>query len=400
MAGAFEGLRIVDLTTMVSGPMACMILADQGAEIIKVESPAGDQMRALGPAHNGMTGGFFSCNRGKKSLALDLKCEKGKAVLRDLIASADVLVQNFRPGAIDRLGFGESAVRKIRPDILYVSISGFGESGPYANKRVYDPVIQALTGATDVQADRKTGRPQMFQVIIADKVTALTAAQAISAGLFARERSGQGQHIRLSMLDSLIAFFWPEQMATLNFVGEETDPATFRSGMDLIYETTDGYVTVGAVSDGEWKGLCEVLGKTEWIDDPRFSRAGPRMRNVSVRKELTAAQIARWPSDALLAKLDAAGVPSAPLLSRNDLLEDAQVAANGLLVVNAYCDLGEVRQPRPVAQFDVTPSGIRAPAPRLGEHNREILSGLGYSDQRIDQLSSGGVLAASQTQKE
>ncbi|MEO0983593.1 MAG: CoA transferase [Pseudomonadota bacterium] len=392
MAGAFDGIRIVDLTTMISGPMACMVMADQGAEVIKVESLAGDQVRALGPRHNGMTGAFFSCNRGKKSVAVDLKTEDGKAVLWDLIASADALVQNFRPGAIDRMGFGEEAVRKAKPDILYVSISGFGEKGPYAHKRVYDPVIQALTGSTDVQADRQTGRPQMFQVIIADKVTALTAAQAISAGLFARERTGEGQHIKLSMLDSLIAFFWAEQMPTLNFVGHEADPATFRSGMDLIYETEDGFITAGAVSDKEWRGLCTVLGKPEWIEDPRFKEAGPRMKSVGVRKELTAAEIAKWKSADILWRLDEADVPSAPLLKRIDLLEDEQVKANELLVVDEYGDLGPVRQPRPAARFDGTPSAIRGAAPKLGEHAGEVLGGLGYSEEKIAGLRGAGVL--------
>ncbi len=393
MPGAFDGIRIIDLTTMVSGPMACMILADQGAEVIKVESPAGDQMRALGPGREDMAGAFFSCNRGKKSVAVDLKTEQGRAVLRDLISSADVLVQNFRPGAMERLGFGETEIRDIKPDILLVSITGFGEEGPYAHKRVYDPVIQALSGATDVQADRKTGRPQMFQVIIADKVTALNAAQAISAGLFARARTGSGQHIRLSMLESLIAFFWPEQMATLNFVGGETDPATFRSGMDLIYRTADGYITAGAVSDAEWRGLCEVLGKPEWIDDPRFKEAGPRMKNIDERKTLTAAEIEKWTSRELLARLDEADVPSAPLLRRSELLDDEQVKANALFVIDEYGDLGPVRQPRPVARFDATPSEIRGPAPRLGEHNRQVLSAIGYDEDRLADLEENGVLA-------
>lgn len=393
MAGAFDGIRIIDLTTMVSGPMACMMLADQGAEVIKVEGPGGDQMRSLGPGPMGITGAFFSCNRGKKSLALDLKSDEGREILRKLIAGADAIVQNFRPGAMDRLGFGEAAVRTIKPDILYVSISGFGEKGPYAHKRVYDPVIQALTGATDVQADRKTNRPQMFQVIVADKVTALTAAQALSAGLFARERTGKGQHIRLSMIDSLIAFFWPEQMATLNFVGHEADPATFRSGMDLIYETQDGYITAGAVSDGEWRGLCTVLGKPEWIEDPRFKEAGERMKNVGIRKELTAAEIKRWTSAELLKRLDEEDVPSAPLLRRYDLLNNEQIKANGLFVIDEYGALGPVRQPRPVAQFDVTESKIQGAAPILGQHNQEILADLAYSDTDIQTLTERGILA-------
>lgn len=393
MAGAFQGVRIVDLTTMVSGPMACMIMADQGADVIKVEAPSGDQMRALGPGHRGMSGAFYSCNRGKKSIGVDLKTEDGKAILGALIASADVLVQNFRPGAIERMGFGEDAVRRIKPDIVYVSISGFGETGPYAGTRVYDPIIQALTGATDVQADRESGRPQMFQVIIADKVTALTAAQSISAGLFARLRTGDGQHIRLSMLDCLIAFFWPEQMATLTFVGQESDPASFRSGMDLIYETRDGYITVGTVANAEWKALCDVLGKPEWMDDPRFKDAGARVRNVEIRKTLTAEQIAQWPSAELLARLEAADVPSAPLLTRQDLIKDEQVRANELLVIDEHGQMGPVRQPRPVARFDRTPSEIRGAAPYLGEHNYEILAELGYDASRVQALEALGVLA-------
>lgn len=395
LPGPFYGIRIIDATTMVSGPMATMILADQGAEVIKIESPHGDGMRKLGPGNDRMSGAFLSCNRGKKSLALDLKRDEGKAVLRELIATADVFVQNFRPGAITRMGFGEEEVRAINPDIVYVSISGFGETGPYAQKRVYDPIIQALTGATDVQADRATDRPKMFQVIIADKVTALNAAQAISAALFARLRGGEAQHVRLSMLDSMVAFFWPEQMATLNFVGEETDPASFRSGMDLIYETRDGYITVAIVSDAEWRAFCEVLGRPEWIDDPRFADAKARMDNVGERKQLSASQIAGWDTEELLDRLDRADVPSAPLLRRIDLLDDAQIEANGTLVVMEYEGLGRVRQPRPVAQFSKTPSGIAQSAPLLGEDGRQLLGELGYDENRIASLEEKGVLRGS-----
>lgn len=392
MPSAFDGIRIIDATTMVSGPMATMILADQGAEVIKIESPRGDQMRTLGPGNDQMSGAFLSCNRGKKSLSLDLKSDAGKAILRDLIATADVFIQNFRPGAIERMGFSEKDVRALKPDIVYVSISGFGEAGPHAQKRVYDPIIQALTGATDVQADRATNRPQMFQVIIADKVTALNAAQAISAALFARLRTGKGQHTRLSMLDSMIAFFWPEQMATLNFVGEESDPASFRSGMDLIYETRDGYITVAVVSDAEWRGFCEVLGRPEWVTDVRFRDAHARMANVAQRKQVSASELAKWDTADLLDRLDDADVPNAPLLRRIDLLDDAQVEANETLVVRDYDGLGKVRQPRPVAQFSETPSALANSAPMLGQDNRQILESIGYDASRITSLENEGIL--------
>ena len=224
---------------MVSGPVAAMMLADQGADVIKVEPPAGEQLRHLGAPHNGVTAMFYSCNRGKRSIALDLKTDAGRDVLTDLIRGTDVLLQNFRPGAIERMGFGEDVVRSLNEKIIYVSISGFGAQGPYAHKRVYDPVIQALSGATDIQANRETGKPAMFRIIIADKVTSLTAAQAISSALFHRERTGEGQHIRLSMLETMLAFFWPEGMGGLTFADREYDVTRGQGIMDLVFENVE-----------------------------------------------------------------------------------------------------------------------------------------------------------------
>ena len=213
--GPLDGIKVLDLTSMVSGPMGAMMLADQGAEVIKVEPLHGEQLRHMAPPHNGVNPVFYSCNRGKKSLALDLKSDEGREILKKLVSEADVFMQNFRPGAIERMGFGEPEMRKLNEKLVYLSISGFGENGPYAQSRVYDPVIQALSGATDIQADRQSGRPQMFRIIIADKVTSITGAQAVSSALFARERHGKGQHIRLSMLDTMLSFFWAEGMAGL-----------------------------------------------------------------------------------------------------------------------------------------------------------------------------------------
>jgi crotonobetainyl-CoA:carnitine CoA-transferase CaiB-like acyl-CoA transferase len=190
--GPLQGIKVLDLTSMVSGPVAAMMLGDQGADVIKVEPTHGEQLRFLGEQHNDVTPTFYSCNRNKKSLAIDLKSAAGKQVLWKLIEGADVLLQNFRPGAIERMGFGEEVVRKRNQRIIFVSISGFGEKGPYAHKRVYDPIIQGLSGAADIQANRETGRPGMFRIIIADKISALTAAQAISRALFHRERTGEG----------------------------------------------------------------------------------------------------------------------------------------------------------------------------------------------------------------
>jgi crotonobetainyl-CoA:carnitine CoA-transferase CaiB-like acyl-CoA transferase len=380
---------------MVSGPVAAAMLADQGADVIKVESPEGDEMRRIGNHRNGLTAVFFSCNRGKRSLCLDLKTREANQPLADLVRTADVFIQNFRPGAIDRMGFGEAAVRAIRPDIIYVSISGFGESGPYAHQRVYDPVIQALTGATDIQADRDTGRPKMFRIIIADKVTALTTAQAITAALFARERTGEGQHIRLSMLDAMISFFWPEGMSGLTFVGDEIDVTRFQGTMDLIYETRDGYITAGAISDKEWKGMCKVLGRLEWIDDERFRTTADRFRNAELRKRLTADEIRKHGRDELLSRLDAEGVPAAPLLTRLELLGHEQIAANDTIGIYEFDDHGRIRLARPAARFSNTPAGIERAAPGLGEHSVQILRELGYTNEAIDELAAGGAVRVS-----
>ncbi len=392
MAGPLHGIRVVDFTAMLSGPMAAAILADQGAEVIKVESPRGDEVRQMGRSRNGLTAGFFACNRGKRSLSLDLKQPQGLEAARKLIASADVVMQNFRPGAMDRLGLGAERLLAEHPGIVYLSISGFGEKGPYSHQRVYDPVIQALTGATDIQKDRDTGRPKMFRVVVADKVTALTAAQAVTAALFARERSGRGQHIRLAMLDATLAFFWPEGMAGLIFAGDEVDVTQYQGTMDLIYQTADGFITAGAISNAEWRGLCNALDKPEWIEDPRFATTTARFRNAEQRKRLTAEELVHWDRDEILARLIAQDVPCAPLLTRLELLEHEQILANDIVGIYEFEDHGRVRLARPAARFDDTPAAIRAPAPRLGEHSEAILEDLGYSGGAIRKLVEQGAV--------
>ena len=393
--GPLQGLKVVDLTSMVSGPVAAMMLADQGAAVVKVEPPQGEQMRFLGPPTNELPAAFFSCNRGKTSLALDLKVEAGREVLWKLIDEADVLIQNFRPGAMDRMGFGESTVRKRNGRLIYVSISGFGESGPYATQRVYDPVIQALSGATDIQAHRTTRDPEMFRIIIADKVTSLTAAQAISSALYHRAQSGEGQHIKLSMLDAMLAFFWPEGMGGLTFADNEFDPGARSGSMDLIYPTLDGFITAGVISDKEWVGMCRALNREDLIDDERFATARARGQNAEARKALTLAEIAKWPTEEILRRLNENDVPNAPLLRRTELLENEQIVASKAIERTLYDGFGEVRQARPAAQFSQTPSAIAGPAPKLGEHSGAILRGLGYNEEQIQALFDAGVIVGS-----
>ena len=392
MPGAMEGVRILDLTTMVAGPVATMMLADQGADVIKVESPHGDLMRHFSRGRNGMNAAFLSCNRNKRSLAVDLKSEDGLEIVKKLITTAQVLVHNFRPGIAERIGLGEDVVRTIRRDIVYVSITGYGESGPYAKQRAYDPVIQAMSGLADIQRDRDTGRPRMVRTIIADYTTALTAAQAMTAALFARERTGKGQHIRLSMLDSMISYLWPEAMPSLTFVGAETDPSDGEVGPDLVFATQDRYVTAAALSDDEWAGMCRALNREELIDDPRFKTARDRSINAVERRTITSTELEKWRADEILPRLLDNDVPSAPVVSRFELLQDTQVRENHILEVFESEEFGTVRMPRAAAQFDRTPATVRALAPRLGADNATILAELGYQASDIARLESTGIV--------
>ncbi|MBW2543617.1 MAG: CoA transferase [Deltaproteobacteria bacterium] len=396
MDGPLEGSRIVDLTAMVSGPIATMMLADQGADVIKVEPPGqGDLVRAIGEARSGITPLFATSNRGKRSISIDLKRAEGVALLKRLVATADVFAQNFRPGTAERMGIGESALRAVAPNLIYVSINGFGEQGPYAQQRVYDPVIQAASGLAAVQRDRKTGRPQMVRTIVADKLTALTAAQAMTAALLSRERTGEGQHVRLAMLDAMVSFLWPEGMLHYTFArdGDEFGRRDHKSPIrDLVFETSDGFITAGTVSDAEWAGFARAAQRPDLIGDPRFATGTARVENWDERLELMS-EILRGESTAhWLERLDAEQVPCAPILECHELLTDAQIAANGLIEEIDHPQAGRIRHVRPAARFDRTAARVRGFAPTLGQHTDEVLAEIGIGEAEITSLRAAGTV--------
>jgi crotonobetainyl-CoA:carnitine CoA-transferase CaiB-like acyl-CoA transferase len=392
MAGPLCGVRVVDVTTMISGPLATRILADQGADVIKVERcGTGDLARGLGGRGRGMAPIFATINRSKRSIALDLGHERGLELLMRLVATADIFVQNFRPGVAERMGIGEATLRRARSDLIYVSISGFGERGPYVGKRVYDPVIQALSGLASVQG-AGSDRPRMVRLIVPDKLTGVTAAQAITAALFARERGGQGQHVRLSMLDTMVAFLWPEAMAQHTFMGRDIGATRPADARDLIFRTRDGYMTAGTVSDAEWEAFVREAGRPDLAEDSRFRTAAGRVKHANARLERMAEVLATRTTADWVARLDAAGVPCAPISTREDLLHDPQLIANELIVETEHPHAGRMRQPRPAERFDRTPSHIARPAPLLGEHTNEILDELGIARELRDELRALGVL--------
>ena len=392
MAGPLSGYRIVDLTRMIAGPMATMILADQGADVIKIEAPGlGDLTRAFAGPRQKMSPMFAIANRNKRSLVLNLEDPRAAGLLARLVATAHVLVRNFRPGVANRLGAGEDAMRRARPDLVYVSISGFGETGPYANKRAYDPVIQALSGLAWLQG--VSDRPRMIRVIVADNVTAITAAQAITAALLERARSGKGQHVRLAMLDAVIAFLWAEGMAHYTFFGDlkETHPPPTRI-RDLVFETADGFITAGVNSDQEWQALAHALEHPEWLTDPRFAAPAARERNAEARLELMAQVLKTRTSAQWLQALEARQVPCAPILSRAEVLAHPQVKANQMVIEGEHPHAGRMRQPRPAARFDRTPTAVPRPAPLRGEHTRALLGEVGVSAAEMEDLFAAGVV--------
>ncbi len=393
MTGPLQGIRIVDLTAMVSGPLATMLLADQGADVIKVENPrGGDYTRAVSSRRGDFSASFLNNNRNKRSLALNLKDPRGLEVLERLAAGADVFVQNFRPGVAERMGIGEAAIRAAAPAILYVSISGFGETGPYAAKPVYDPLVQALSGLTTVQAGTDSARPRLVRTILPDKLTGMTAAQAITAGLVARARTGKGQHIRLSMLDSVIAFLWSSDMAGQTFVGDAAPQEQAQSFIDLIYQTADGYISVAVQSDREWAGLTRALERPAWLADARFETPAGRHRHIDARLALTQEVLLTRGSAEWLARLEAADVPCVPVLKRREVINHPQVLESGILVESDHPKAGRLRQARPAARFSETPATRHEGAPGLGQHSAALLAELGYPESEIAALRAARVI--------
>lgn len=384
MAGLFDGIRVLDLTSMISGPTTTLILADQGADVIKVETPgAGDHTRHVSTRRAGVSASFANNNRNKKSIALNLKDDTHRDAFLTLAKTADVVVQNFRPGVADRLGVGPGILRAMNPRLIYCSIAGFGFSGPYAHKPTYDPLVQALSGLTTVQAGSDTERPRLVRTILPDKLTGFAASQAISAALFHRERSGEGQEINLSMLDTLLAFLWGSDMGGHTFVGDEWAEEKTQSFIDLIYETADGYISVAVQSDKEWANLCAALDAPELRSDPRFATTALRSKNIDARLQETQDRLRARSAEDWLEVLEHHDVPCAPVLTRRDVIRHPQIAANDSLMEYDHPVAGRLRQARPAPRFSATPITVRHGAPALGQHTAEVLAEAGVAAQTI-----------------
>ncbi len=394
--GPLTGIRVIDLSAVVSGPFGTAILADQGADVIVIEQAhAPDLIRRSGPLAEGTQGVsayWASMNRNKRGIALDLKQEAGKQLLKDLVAEADVVVQNFRPGAIDRLGLGWDVLSEINPQLIMCSVSGFGADGPYSHRPAFDPIVQSIAGYAVVQTD-SDGRPQLMNTIVCDKVTSLNVAQSVCAALVARANGAGGQHIELAMIDASIHFLWPEGMWNHTYMDHPSDMPDL-SAIYKLYETKDGWAMVYPVAtETHWASLCQVLGRPDLAVDPRFATLQGRIHHGGDVNDELAAEILRFTTAELVDVLDRADVPVAPVNTRESMIDDPHVKHRGIVVESDHPTAGRIRSARPAALFSKTPSGLRRHAPIFGQHTDEVLAEvLDLSPERIDELRQAGTV--------
>lgn len=394
MPGPLDGVKVLDLTAIYSGPICTSILGDHGADVVKIEAPEGDTMRVGGRnSRNGVPGPFAMMNRNKRSMVLDLRTDEGKGVLRRMLAKADVVVENYRPGVMERMGFGWEQLQKINERLIYASINGVGSVGPYANRRVYDAVIQAISGIASLQADPSIEKPQMINTLICDKLTAITAAQNISSALYAREQTGRGQRIQVSMLDSALFFMWPDSMSNFTFVGEEEPARAYGNHSYFVRETKDGYIATMPVKRGEWQGLFDALELSNLLlDDPRFSTPMARQKNSKLFQKMLNDSYQNFTTKELVERLEANQVPFAEINSRPQVIEDPQIKAMGALMEFDHPLGGRMRQPRPPGRFSETETDIYRCSPELGEHAEEVLGEYGFTGEETRALFEQGVI--------
>jgi crotonobetainyl-CoA:carnitine CoA-transferase CaiB-like acyl-CoA transferase len=397
MARPLEGIRIIDLSRIVAGPLATQIFGDYGAEVIKIEQPGvGDDSRAWVPpkAPDGSAAYFFSINRNKRSVTLNLKHARGKALLKALVARADVVIENFKPGTMEDLGLDYDALRRENPRLIYCQISGFGNSGPARERAGYDSILQGITGLMSITGERE-GPPVKAGVALIDEITALYAHRAILAALLHRERTGQGQKVECSLLESGVAAMM--NAATAYLVAGAVQGRWGSAHESLVpyqaFKARDGYLIIGAGNDRLWKAFCDVIGAPEWADDPRFDT---NLKRVERREELVRLIEQRLQSrsrDEWIAAFAAAGLPTGPINTVDQVFQDPQVLHRGMAQEIEHPTAGRVKLVGIPVKFTATPGEIRLPPPLLGQHTDEVLTGLlGLSPQDLAVLRSDGVI--------
>ena len=392
MAGPLSGIKIVELAQMIAVPGATHLLATQGAEIVKVENTTGgDDLRMYGSRKGNMSGWFANANSGKRSIGLNLEHEEAKEILKSFIRDADVFIEGFRPGAVSRLGFSAEEAFRINPNLVYVSSSGFGADGPYSDRPVYDPVIQAISGWAGAQ--RTADGPTLIRGMVADKVAALTTSQAITAALFARDKTGEKQHVQVSMLEANIAFNWPDVMMHETVLDDDALHLPNLLGSYQLFSTSDGWLSVTAGTDSQWEAVCSALSREDLAKDERFSSAANRSKHFTEWYESFDEMLAAFTTEEALKKCQDADVPAVKVLDPSEVAHDTHVKEVGSVTEVEHPIIGKMRVPRQGAVFNNSTKHSPRPAPAYCQDTTDLLIELGYSTDVIAKLRSTGTVS-------
>jgi crotonobetainyl-CoA:carnitine CoA-transferase CaiB-like acyl-CoA transferase len=392
LIGPCAGFRVLEFGTMVSGPLAGQNLGDLGADVIKIETLMGDTARWTGPPERDGLNGFFSqFNRNKRAISVDLKSEQGRKIVQSLARSADVIMVNYRPGVMDRLGLGYEELSKDNPGLVYVAVSGFGPDGPYADQPVYDLVTQGMSGATPNQGT--DGKPRLIQSIIADKSAAITAASAALAALLARERNGgEGQLVHVPMINAYAQLTLPDMLSQEAFrPKQEAEPII--PNIFHVWTCKDGYLVGMPIEDKQFANLCQALGLADLAEDERFKGIGNRLANTDDMIALIDAELGKWAWREALSILQQHDVPFAPVYDLDDFMDDPQVKHNRTVFDAEDPQGGTMRYVRHPGVYEKTPATLRRHPPRYGEHTDDVLTEAGLSAEEIAQLRAEQVVA-------
>ena len=393
---ALEGVKVLDLTQIMAGPYCTMMLADMGADVVKIEKPGGgDDTRRMGPPFiEGESAAFLGINRNKRSIVVDLRSDEGREIVLDMARRYDVLVQNFRPGSLERMGLGYEQARELNPAMVYCTISGFGVTGPYARRGGFDLVAQGMSGLMSVTG-HPDSPPTKMGVPVCDLNAGMFAAIGILTAYINRLKTGRGQHVDTSLLEGGIAYtFWESAMYFAT--GESPEPKGSAHRLTAPYqafETSDGYVNIGAANQANWERLCVAIGRDELMSDARFVEPKDRMNNLDELIATLEHTFSQQSSEYWLKALEAAGVPAGPIYDLEQVYDDPQVRSRDMIVETEHPVAGRVSNIGIPVKLSETPGRFRNPAPTLGQHTDEVLRQLGRSDDEIVELRSEGVVA-------
>jgi crotonobetainyl-CoA:carnitine CoA-transferase CaiB-like acyl-CoA transferase len=399
MPGPLHGIRVVEFTSVVLGPWACQLLGDMGADVIKVEAPAGDSNRRLGASRSpGMAALYMTCNRNKRDVVLDVKNPEAKQALLDLVKTADVFVHNNRPQVMTKLGLDYAALKQVNPKLVYCGAYGYAKRGPYGTKGALDDSIQSISGIAMLNK-LVLGEPRYLPTVVADKTTAMTVVYGVLAALFHRERTGEGQELEVPMFETMVNFVMAEHLWGAAFEPPLAPPGYVRlmSKHRRPYQTKDGYIAMLPYMDAHWDTFCKVVGRPDLLADPRFRTMGDRTKNIDATYEETGKIMATRTTQEWLDLFEPTSVPINKVNTLEDLVVDPHLVETGFWKVVDHPTEGKVRQPGFAVNFSSTPASVdRRHAPRLGEHTREMLKEVGWDDARIDALlASGGAASPS-----